>query len=241
MNIKKHIPNLFTLGNLVCGSLAIVMALQSNNFEFWPLLIFIAALLDLFDGAVARAMGVSGELGKQLDSLADVISFGLAPSVIAFKMLELELPSSLDNLKYIAFISVICAALRLAKFNISTDQTTDFSGMPSPPNGIFWASVAMVYELTSTGEIQNFTFSWSIILFLTLIVSLLMVSPVRMFSFKMKGGLLNNKLQLFFLCTVLLAGILSFVLFSTLIPAIPMGIGLYILFSVYYHLSLKKS
>jgi len=241
VNFKRHIPNLFTLGNLLCGSVAVVMALQSNHFVFWPLLIFTAALLDLFDGAVARALGVSGDFGKQLDSLADVISFGLAPSVIAYIMLEIELPVELASIKYIAFLNVMCAALRLAKFNISTNQTTDFHGMPSPPNGILWASLAMVYQLGSTGHLGNFDFTWSIVLPLVLLSSWLMVSPIRMFSFKMKGGFLNNKLQLFFLCALVFTGIVSLVQYSSLIPAIPMGIGVYLLFSVVYHIRLIRS
>ena len=241
MNFKRHIPNLFTLGNLLCGSVAIVMALQNDHFRFWPILIFIAAFLDLFDGAIARALKVSGDFGKQLDSLADVISFGLAPSVIAYKILEIELPVGLENLKYIAFVNVMCAALRLARFNISTDQTTDFHGMPSPPNGILWASLAMVYELVSTGALGSFNFTWSIALPLILLSSWLMVSPIRMFSFKMKGGLLKNKLQFSFVCSIVLVGILSYIFYSTLIPAIPMGIGIYIFFSAFYHIRLMRA
>lgn len=217
------------------------MALQNDHFRFWPLLIFIAALLDLFDGAIARALNVSGDFGKQLDSLADVISFGLAPSVIAYKILEIELPGELENLKYIAFVNVMCAALRLARFNISTDQTSDFHGMPSPPNGILWASLAMVYEMVSAGVVGNFDFTWSLVLPMLLLSSWLMVSPIRMFSFKMKGGLLSNKLQLSFIIVLGIIGILSFLLYSTLVPAIPMGIGVYILFSAFYHLRLLRA
>src|SRR5262245_39916346 len=119
MSFKKHVPNLFTLLNLVCGSITVVLV-SSGYTEFNPAwLIFLAAFFDLLDGAIARALGVSGDLGKQLDSLADVVSFGLAPSVIIFHLLMTSGFSLSSNLgltlfAFIAIMNVSCAAIRLA-------------------------------------------------------------------------------------------------------------------------------
>lgn len=241
VNISRHIPNLFTAGNLICGSLAIVFALRNDGFEFWPYLIFLAAFLDLFDGALARKLNVSGDLGKQLDSLADVISFGLAPSVIIFKLFENSLEQYPDWLKYIAFLNVLCAALRLARFNISTDQTTDFKGMPSPSNGIFWAAFALVFDVCSSYPQLAFCFGFPAIMLLSVLTSWLMISPIRMFSFKMKGGIKENKILLFFFMVIATLTILSLVVFSSVIPAVVSSILVYILFSLYYHFSLKRT
>lgn len=241
MTIRQHIPNLFTLGNLVCGSIAIIHVLQFG-FDTWAvLLIFVAGILDVFDGAVARALGVSNPIGKQLDSLADVVSFGLAPSVIAFSMLEVQLPTELQWLKYLALLNVVCAALRLARFNISTDQSSDFSGMPSPANGIFWGSIAAVAWEMSVRSGMNISIpSYSFIIVLLLISSLLMVAPVRMFSFKFKkGGFAQNKIPFIFIGTVLFVPFVTWFLFHSVLLCVPIGILWYTLLSVIYHFSLN--
>lgn len=245
MNWKASVPNLFTLGNLICGSVAVLHI--AVGFDTTPAvyLIFIAALLDLFDGAIARALGVSGDLGKQLDSLADVVSFGVAPSIIIFKMIESSPDIDTTYLKYLAFVNAACAALRLAKFNISTDQAHDFSGMPSPANGIFWASLlAALYWYNS--HIVNSTaihivMPLSLTLTMLAVTSGLMISPVRMFSFKFKsGGIRNNIYPVVFLIGSLILALTITFVYHAWPLILPLCIMLYMLVSAGYHFSLKN-
>lgn len=247
MSLKQHIPNLFTISNLICGSLSVVNLLEGGNPAWSGWLIFLAAFFDLLDGAIARALGVSGELGKQLDSLADVVSFGLAPSVIAYHFLSNNLSADLSFLKYITFINVAAAAIRLARFNISTDQKNDFSGMPSPANGLLWAAIIVAYQWmmervllhTSLDDTQQMAF---LILFLVALSSWLMIAPVRMFSFKFKpGGFAQNKIPFLFIALLVVIAIVFLVVFQSIIPAIPICILVYILLSFLYHFQQKRA
>jgi CDP-diacylglycerol---serine O-phosphatidyltransferase len=245
MNWKNSIPNLFTLGNLVCGSVAVLHIAIGFDTTWAVFLIFVAAILDLFDGAIARALGVSGELGKQLDSLADVVSFGVAPSIIIFKMIESDTDNSTDYLKYLAFANAACAALRLARFNISTDQTHDFKGMPSPANGIFWASLLAALYWYNGQLDHNPSFHIVMPLSLTLtmlaVTSILMISGVRMFSFKFKpGGFKANFYPFVFLVLAVILAVVLTTMYSAWPLILPLCIILYMVLSVGYHFSLTK-
>lgn len=140
MNIRKHIPNAITCLNLLSGSLAVIYALLPDgdmSISVW--LIVLAAVFDFFDGLVARALGVSSPIGKDLDSLADVVSFGLAPAVLMFAILKGEgfsIVASAPVLLIVAF-----AALRLAHFNNDTRQTMSFIGLPVPSSALFWVGI----------------------------------------------------------------------------------------------------
>lgn len=241
--LRSQIPNLFTLGNLICGSLAILHILQDGVISPWVLLIGLAGVLDVFDGAVARALGVSGPLGKELDSLADVISFGLAPTFIIYTLLSQNLPEPVSYLKYIAFLNVAMAAMRLANFNIATDQSKDFSGMPSPANGIFWGSVAMVlYEWAKHFAVTREVI-WkldqgafvAIVIALTIFTSLIMVLPIRMFSFKFQpGGFSANRIPFIYIATMLLFPLFTWFVLHSFFLAVPLGILWYITLSLFY-------
>ena len=140
--MKKHIPNIITLGNLFCG----LMAIQQSFSWLYPLaLLFVLGglFLDFFDGFAARLLKVSGEMGKQLDSLADMVTFGVAPSFIIYRFLtEINTLEGLgEYLPYSAFLIAILSAVRLAKFNISTNQTDEFIGLPTPANALCGSSV----------------------------------------------------------------------------------------------------
>lgn len=246
MKMRAHIPNIFTLANLICGSIAAVYVSQSNFATTAIFLIFLAAIFDLLDGAVARALHVSGELGKQLDSLADVISFGLVPTIVVYQMLEISLPASMNYLKFLAFLNVACAALRLAKFNISTDQTHDFSGMPSPANGLFWASILAMYAWPDYSGVAGFEkypmLPLSFILTMLFVTSLLMVSTIRMFSFKLKpGGFRSNVIPYIFILLIVIVAILSTALWNNILIAVPLSILIYMLLSVVYHFVIKMN
>ena len=189
MNIKKHIPNMLTVGNLLSGSLAIVFTLHSGRPEVAMWLIVLAAVFDFFDGMVARLLGVSSPIGKDLDSLADVVSFGLAPAVLAFYALDgLEAG---NYLAYGVFIIPAFAALRLAKFNNDTRQTTSFRGLPVPSNALFWLGATSA--IPSLGELAGTSATLVVYLVLALILSLLMVGELPMFSFKLSKAPLSEK------------------------------------------------
>lgn len=154
MNWKAFVPNTITLLNLCCGFVAIICAFQ-EKLEYTAIFMVLGAVLDFFDGMTARALGVTGELGKQLDSLADVVTFGVAPGVIFFQMISISMglyyvplvDRDLSGILIpsVALIMPALSALRLAIFNLSEDQTFDFIGMPTPANAMLWASFPLMF------------------------------------------------------------------------------------------------
>ena len=185
MSIKKHIPNTITCCNLFSGCVACVMAFD-GKFESAMLFIVLGAVFDFFDGMVARLLGVSSPLGVQMDSLADDITFGLAPATVIFSFMRgLEYPSSFlaDVLPYLAFLIAVFSACRLAKFNIDTRQTTSFIGLPTPANALFWSSLIVGGEKWLL-EMDN---AWILLVALILLFSYFLVSEIPMFSMKFKN------------------------------------------------------
>jgi len=186
--ITKHIPNTITCFNLFSGCIASVMGFQ-GNYKLALVFIILAAIFDFFDGFFARLLGAYSPMGKELDSLADDISFGFAPAVIIFSFLheaDLSYPIFLLDIKtrlpYLAFLIAVFSALRLAKFNIDTRQTDSFIGLPTPANALFWAS------LIAGGQDFLFTYTNVIyILVLVFIFSGLLVAEIPMFSLKFKN------------------------------------------------------
>jgi CDP-diacylglycerol--serine O-phosphatidyltransferase len=236
MKVLRLLPNALTLANLACGSIAAYHIAHSYDATSAVYLIFLAAFFDLLDGAAARKLGVNGDMGRELDSLADVVSFGLVPSLIIFHMLEQSLSIDLQPLKYLAFANVLGAAYRLARFNVSESTGKTFNGMPSPANGIFWASMlAIVVESHHPALLPNEYWIWPanvVFTFLT-ITSLLMVSHVEMFSFKFRpGGIKANKTQALFILVGSVLSIGVYAVFEQWLFIIPMLILLYIISSV---------
>ncbi len=185
--IIQEIPNTITCCNLISGCIAVSFALSGHlntAFNF----ILLGAVFDFCDGLSARALGVSSPIGKELDSLADIVTFGLAPSSIVFTVLQgMAWPSWLswgnNILPYLAFVMTAFSALRLAKFNLDARQTTSFIGLPTPANAIFWASLLAGFEdffLTSG------TLSFCIIICLLILCSYLLISEIPMFALKFK-------------------------------------------------------
>lgn len=208
--MKKHIPNFITSLNLFSGCIAIVMAFQGAFIwvVFWVIL---AAIFDFFDGMAARLLKAPSLIGKELDSLADVVSFGVAPAIAVFILLRDYIHYS-ENITfiqsyipYLAFIIPVFSALRLAKFNIDERQTTSFLGLPTPANALFW--ISYVYGIYKYSQESN------IVLFITLglivILSLLLVSEIPMFSFKMKNLKLkgNEKPLILIICAIIFMSI----------------------------------
>ena len=198
------VPNLLTLANLCAGAAAIIFALQHHAYEtaFWC--IVAAAVCDFFDGFAARLLRQQSPLGVQLDSLADDISFGLAPAVVMYDIYANStsfygLPEDvMSPFGYAVLIIAAFSALRLAKFNIDTTQTTEFEGLPTPANALMLMSLAVLAE---HGEVALFQ---EHILLISVATSLLLISPIRMFALKFKGfGWRGNKLRYGFLVAAL--------------------------------------
>ncbi len=187
--MKKHIPTLFTLANLTCGILAIICLLKTHDFELAAYLVLAGALFDFFDGFIARLLGVSGELGKQLDSLADLVTFGLVPGLIGFSLCEEFYSASsgaYERLIYIPLIIALMSAMRLAKFNISTDQSDSFIGVPTPANALFWIGLPFLLEYIEVGDMYT-------VILLSILSAVLLVFKYKMLSLKFKTfGLKGN-------------------------------------------------
>lgn len=184
--ITRHIPNIVTACNLFSGCIASVMALQAN-YEAAILFIILGATFDFFDGMLARLLHVSGPLGKELDSLADDITFGFAPAAIVFSLFkEVQYPVFMqpfaDIFPYTAFIIAVFSALRLGKFNIDPRQSTSFIGLPTPANALFWGSLVVGGHSFLTSESFNALYLFIIVL----LMSYLLIAELPMFSLKFK-------------------------------------------------------
>ncbi|MGP1553340.1 MAG: CDP-diacylglycerol--serine O-phosphatidyltransferase [Prevotella intermedia] len=202
MAIKKHIPNTITCCNLISGCVAIAYAF-SGNVELSFTWIIIGAVFDFFDGMSARLLNVSSPIGKELDSLADVVTFGVAPSTILFSELSvMSYPAILEPLRpilpFTAYIMAAFSALRLAKFNLDERQALGFIGLPTPANALFWGSL-----IIGAGKwLEATPFMVFFLLGGILISSWLMVSEIPMFALKFKEwGWKGNQVKYIFLLT----------------------------------------
>lgn len=226
--MKKHLPNFITCLNLFSGSIALTYAVQAE-LKTAAYFILLAAIFDFLDGLVARALNAYSEIGKQLDSLADMVSFGLLPGVFVYMMLKsnLEAHGLPEILSYAGFIITIFSALRLAKFNIDTRQTENFIGLATPANTLFFISLPFIQELGI--ESLMFLTQPLILLFLTIGFSYLLVSEISLFSLKFKSlSWTNNN----FRYILIALSLLLIILFK--FAAVPMIIVLYILLSIIF-------
>ena len=209
--IKKHIPNTITCCNLISGCIATYFAFN-DDYRMALLFIIIGAVFDFFDGMVARLLHVSSPIGKELDSLADDITFGFAPSAIVFSFLkgtgaDFSLFTLQSSLPFLAFIMAAFSALRLAKFNLDERQSLGFIGLPTPANALFWG--ALIGGLHSH-QIYFEGIEWCVLVGI-LISSYLLIAEIPMFALKFKTwGWKGNEVKYIFLLTcipMLLLGI----------------------------------
>ena len=215
--IKKNIPNLLTCANLFSGCIGIVYAFN-GDLKRVAFFVVISGIFDFFDGFAARLLDVKSDIGKELDSLADVISFGFLPGVIMFQLLKISTPT--DFLAYAGFIIPVFSALRLAKFNIDTRQNEDFIGLNTPMNTFF--IISLPYLLDDVAWLSNVY----VLLCIIMIVSYLLVSELKLFSMKINNLKWEpNKYKFIFLIISLV--LLAFLKFA----ALPIILILYILFS----------
>lgn len=232
MNIKKHIPNILTLLNLFCGCVAIVfIAIGRPENAFF--MVSLGIFFDFFDGFFARKFGVAGSLGVQLDSLADMVTSGVAPGFLMYKMIT-SLAYDTDIFSpfaSIGFVITLGACYRLANFNIDTRQSDSFIGLPTPANTLFIMSLPLIGNEMIVTFLTN---QWTLVV-ISFISAYIMNAEIPLFSLKIKNfSFQKYKLQIGFL----LASIVMLVTLKFL--AIPLIIITYVLLSVANNLMIKK-
>lgn len=217
--ITKQIPNAITCCNLIAGCMATGAAFH-GNYTWATLLILIGAIFDFFDGMSARLLNVSSPIGKELDSLADVVTFGVAPSAMIFHLFtEVVYPELLQPIRsyfpYSAFLLAAFSALRLAKFNLDTRQTTSFIGLPTPANALFWSSLIIGNYSFLISEKFNALF----LFLLMLLFCFLLIAEIPLFALKFKSlSWKENKIKyLFVLGSIPLVILLRTSCFSAII------------------------
>lgn len=231
MNLKKHIPNLITLGNLFCGTVATIFAVE-GDFVYAGLFVVLGILFDFFDGFAARLLKVSGELGKQLDSLADMVTSGVVPGIIVYKLL-IENAAGVQDFNvqsYVPFLGLLLtlgACYRLAKFNLDTRQSDSFIGLPTPAMSLFVISLPLILEFSEIEFAHNLIENNYFLMAVTLLLTYLMNAELPLFSLKFKEYSVKNNLMkyLFLLASLLMIIFLHYI-------SIPLIIILYVSLSI---------
>ncbi|MBB5646824.1 CDP-diacylglycerol--serine O-phosphatidyltransferase [Pedobacter cryoconitis] len=226
--MKKHIPNALTCANLFSGCIGVVFAFKGDlNIAAYAVLI--SGICDFFDGFAARLLHVKSPIGKELDSLADMVSFGFLPGVVMFQLLT-QSDFSSPYLPYLGFMMTIFSALRLAKFNIDTRQTEDFIGLNTPMNTLFIVSLPFIQK-----DYPALIGSSVLLVAITVIMSFLLTSEIRIFSLKFSSFKWEpNKIKFIFL--ILSAILVAFLQFA----AVPFVLVLYIALSLLHFRRVPK-
>ena len=221
--IKNSIPNLFTLANLTCGVLGIVLLFEGNitNAAY---LIWIAAIFDFLDGFLAKLLNAQSEIGKQLDSLADLVTFGVLPSLLYYSLLKGQFTIPIE---YLSFIVAAFSALRLAKFNIDSSQAVLFQGLTTTANGILASSVPIILAGTTLLNETLIDKYW--ILGFMLAPAILLVTPIKLLSLKFNNYDFRSNLDKILLITI---SVILIILFQE--SAIPLIIVSYLFLSVFF-------
>lgn len=241
------VPNTITAMNLVSGCMAVFLGIE-GELGMAAIFILAASVFDFMDGLFARLLKSYSEIGKQMDSLADLVSFGVAPAAILVNILEQSMfPDKISfsdveatPLQWILFLSVllvpVAGAFRLAKFNVDTRQSESFLGLPIPANAMFYASLALIVEFGKSAAVNNIIMNPFFIAAVIVLFPCLMISEIPMFSLKVKNfNWKGNQVRFSFLalCVVLL---LSMQLYS-----LPLIIISYILVSVFTSIAARKN
>ncbi|MFC2271576.1 phosphatidylcholine/phosphatidylserine synthase [Capnocytophaga sp. oral taxon 380] len=230
--MKKYVPNLITLSNLLCGTVAIVFAVR-GAIDWAALFVAIGIFLDFFDGFFARLLHVKSEMGLQLDSLADMVTSGVVPGIVMFQLLSnstyvLQTEGTFAMLlPYVGFFITLASAYRLANFNIDTRQTSGFIGLPTPANTMFILSLPLILQYQPTELFNSLLHNMWVLLGITLLSAYLLNAEIALFALKFSDySFKNNALKYVFLalCVILLL--------SLKIIAIPLIILLYIILSL---------
>ena len=231
--IKRNIPNIITLTNLFCGLCAIIFAFQ-GNLKLASFCIFAGAFFDFFDGLAARLLKVNGELGKQLDSMADMVTFGVAPGIILFHFMYylhhniIFKDSNIEGFFFpeiLALLIPIFSAIRLANFNIDTKQKDSFVGLPTPAAAILVGAIPLI----NTDLFPLFV-NLQFLILLSVILPLLLIARIPLFSLKFsKEESMVSNLNIFRITLILASVIL---LFTIQFAAIPFIVILYLILSI---------
>jgi CDP-diacylglycerol--serine O-phosphatidyltransferase len=245
--MKKHIPNIITLLNLFCGSIAVLFAVEGNLFMA-AVFVILGIIFDFFDGFAARILDVKSELGLQLDSLADMVTSGVVPGIVLFKLFEKSLgdfPYSYDFtskewndditsiVPLVGLLVTLASCYRLANFNIDSRQTESFIGLPTPANTLFILSLPMILLTNDVAWVNDLILNPWFLIGLTLFSCYMLNAEIPLFSLKMKTyGFKENAVKyVFLIISVIMLILLQFM-------AIPLIIVLYVLISLF--MNLKK-
>ena len=239
----KHIPNAITSLNLLCGGVAILFTV-SGDLIIAAIFVFLGIFFDFFDGLVARLLNAQSEVGVQFDSLADVVTCGVVPSLVMVQLLQIAIYHEIRPLTEIfsarawntginsyfplfGLLILVASAYRLAKFNVDKRQTSHFIGLPTPANSLFILSLPMIFEFQYSEALQNILFNKWFLVGLTILSSFLLNAEIHLFAFKFKTWGFNENKQryLFLILAILLLALLKFL-------AIPIIIVLYVLISL---------
>ena len=241
MKIKKHIPNLITLGNLFCGTIATIYAVQAD-FVFAGLFVILGILFDFFDGFAARLFQVSGELGKQLDSLADMVTSGVVPGIIMLKLIEVNtinasnsfFDNSILGISLVGLVLTLGACYRLAKFNIDTRQSDFFIGLPTPAMSLFVISLPLIQQYSNIEFALNLITNNYFLIAITILLTYLMNAQLPLFSLKFKDYSVKSNLikYVFLIASLLMIIFLQYI-------SIPLIIIVYVVLSVISNFSKK--
>lgn len=234
--IKNNLANAFTLANLFSGSIGVIQLL-AGNYQITAICIIVSLILDFFDGFIARAMKSNSNLGAQLDSLADMVSFGLLPGIVMYKALEpfgnqifgMELPF---EIKYFGIFITLFSCLRLAIFNLDEEQTYYFKGLNTPSNTIL--IFGLYYAFLENGNFQFLFENPLLMVIFTIISSWILVSPIKMIAMKFKSMKLEDNYPK---VALLIGAVLILIIFKTV--GIPLVILYYILISLIFQKQLK--
>jgi CDP-diacylglycerol--serine O-phosphatidyltransferase len=232
--LKQHIPNAVTSLNLVFGCLSILQSFE-HNLVLAAAFIGAAAVMDFFDGFVARLLGVQGELGKQLDSLADVVSFGVAPGFILFHLGSTCFGPGFCINQYTFLLIPVFSALRLAKFNLDTRQTDRFIGLPTPANAMFMASLPLIVEYNQIGLAEVIQHRY-FLTYLPLLSAYLLVAELPLIALKFKHLKWSGNEFRFILILLVMVNLILFKF-----AGVAISIIVYILLSVIEHYTQKSN
>ncbi len=235
--MKRHIPNTITSLNLVSGCIAAYFA-ANGEIDFALYFMLLGLLFDFFDGFTARLLGVSSPIGKELDSLADVVTFGVTPALMLFHVLQLQLPCSgaptfcpARVVPYLAFAIAAFSAIRLAKFNLDTRQSHSFIGLPTPANALFWAGLTTYLNESGQSLLPTPIFAATSVLLIAFSCWIL-VSEVPMFALKFKNFSFKDNRVRFCFMFVAAAIVVGGIVFQVYPLALSLVIVVYALVSL---------
>lgn len=227
--MKAFVPNFITLLNLLSGGIAVIFAVK-GDLSTAALFVFFGIFFDFFDGFLARKLNVSSEMGLQLDSLADLVTSGLAPALVLVNLIELSiLPSQDANcfLPYLGLLVLLCSAYRLAKFNISTEQSQFFIGLPTPANALLIMSLPLVLDYQNSDSYNALILNPFFLVVVTLLSSFLLNAPVKLIALKFKTWNFSENASKYIL---IIFSLVALILFK--FAGIPLIIIFYIMLSL---------